>query len=49
MIILDENTRCLVQGITGKQGSFHTRQMLDYGTKIGRCNTRQRRPRTPRS
>ncbi|BDH79618.1 MAG TPA: succinate--CoA ligase subunit alpha [Methanothermobacter sp.] len=34
MIILDENTRCLVQGITGKQGSFHTRQMLDYGTKI---------------
>lgn len=34
MIILDENTRCIVQGITGKQGSFHTKQMLDYGTKI---------------
>jgi len=34
MIILDENTKCLVQGITGKQGSFHTRQMLDYGTNI---------------
>lgn len=34
MIILDENTRCVVQGITGKQGSFHTKQMLEYGTKI---------------
>ncbi len=34
MIILDEDTRCIVQGITGKQGSFHTKQMLDYGTKI---------------
>ncbi|ADP76816.1 succinyl-CoA synthetase (ADP-forming) alpha subunit [Methanothermus fervidus DSM 2088] len=34
MIILDENVRCLVQGITGRQGSFHTKQMLEYGTKI---------------
>jgi succinyl-CoA synthetase alpha subunit len=34
MIILDENTRCIVQGVTGKQGSFHTEQMLDYRTKI---------------
>ncbi len=34
MIILDKNTRCVVQGVTGKQGSFHTEQMLDYGTKI---------------
>jgi len=34
MIILDENTRCIVQGITGKQGSFHTEQMLNYNTKI---------------
>lgn len=34
MILLDEDTRCLVQGITGKQGSFHTRQMLEYGTRI---------------
>ncbi len=34
MIFLDENTRCLVQGITGKQGSFHTKQMLDYNTNI---------------
>jgi len=34
MIILNENTRCIVQGITGKQGSFHTEQMLDYETRI---------------
>ena len=34
MILLDENTKALVQGITGKQGSFHTEQMLNYGTNI---------------
>jgi succinyl-CoA synthetase alpha subunit len=34
VIILDEKTRCIVQGITGKQGSFHTEQMLEYRTKI---------------
>lgn len=34
MIFLDENTRCVVQGITGKQGSFHTKSMLEYDTNI---------------
>jgi succinyl-CoA synthetase alpha subunit len=34
MIILDKNTKCVVQGITGKQGSFHTEQMINYGTRI---------------
>lgn len=34
MIILDQNTKCIVQGITGKQGSFHTEQMLQYNTKL---------------
>ena len=34
MILLNEDTRCLVQGITGKQGSFHTEQMLKYNTNI---------------
>lgn len=33
-IFIDENTQVLVQGITGKQGKFHTKQMLAYGTKI---------------
>ncbi|HHV57315.1 MAG TPA: succinate--CoA ligase subunit alpha [Firmicutes bacterium] len=33
-IIIDENTRVVVQGITGHQGRFHTRQMLDYGTQV---------------
>jgi len=33
-IFIDENTRVLVQGMTGNQGSFHTGQMLTYGTKI---------------
>jgi succinyl-CoA synthetase alpha subunit len=33
-IIIDENTHAIVQGITGTQGSFHTKLMLEYGTKI---------------
>ncbi len=33
-ILIDENTRVLVQGITGSAGSFHTSQMLEYGTNI---------------
>jgi len=33
-IIVGKDTRAVVQGITGTQGSFHTRLMLDYGTKI---------------
>jgi succinyl-CoA synthetase alpha subunit len=33
-IIIDENTRAIVQNITGKQGSFHSKLMLEYGTKI---------------
>jgi succinyl-CoA synthetase alpha subunit len=33
-ILVDQNTTAIVQGITGNEGRFHTRQMLDYGTKI---------------
>lgn len=33
-ILVDKNTRLLVQGITGGEGSFHTRQMIEYGTKV---------------
>lgn len=33
-ILLDRETRVLVQGITGKMARFHTREMLDYGTNV---------------
>jgi succinyl-CoA synthetase alpha subunit len=33
-ILVDENTRLLVQGITGREGAFHSRQALAYGTKV---------------
>ncbi len=33
-ILIDENTRLLVQGITGGEGSFHARACLEYGTKV---------------
>jgi succinyl-CoA synthetase alpha subunit len=33
-ILLDETTRVVVQGITGSEGSFHTRRNLAYGTKV---------------
>jgi len=33
-ILIDKTTRVAVQGITGGEGSFHTRQMLDYGTNV---------------
>ena len=31
-ILVDKNTRLIVQGITGREGEFHTRQMVEYGT-----------------
>lgn len=33
-ILIDQNTRLLVQGITGKEGTFHTRQAVKYGTQV---------------
>jgi len=33
-ILVDERTRVLVQGATGYQGEFHTRRMLEFGTKV---------------
>src|SRR5437868_9598482 len=33
-VLVDKSTRLVVQGITGKEGTFHTRQMVDYGTNI---------------
>ncbi|GAB4345618.1 MAG: succinate--CoA ligase subunit alpha [Candidatus Abyssubacteria bacterium] len=33
-ILVDRNTRLLVQGITGNEGAFHTRQCIEYGTNV---------------
>jgi succinyl-CoA synthetase alpha subunit len=33
-VFINRDTRLLVQGITGRDGSFHTRQMLEYGTQV---------------
>ena len=33
-ILIDKNTRLIVQGITGRDGAFHTEQMVKYGTKV---------------
>ena len=33
-IYVDENTRVIVQGITGSAGAYHARSMRDYGTKV---------------
>jgi succinyl-CoA synthetase alpha subunit len=32
--LADQDTRVIVQGVTGREGSFHTRQMIEYGTQI---------------
>ena len=34
MILINNDTKLVVQGITGSEGSFHTAQMLEYGTKV---------------
>ena len=33
-ILINKNTKLIVQGITGKEGAFHTRQMIDYGSQV---------------
>jgi succinyl-CoA synthetase alpha subunit len=33
-VLVDNNTRLLVQGLTGREGGFHAQQMIEYGTKV---------------
>ena len=33
-VFINRNTKLVVQGITGRDGSFHTKQMIDYGTQV---------------
>jgi succinyl-CoA synthetase alpha subunit len=33
-VLVDKSTRLVVQGITGKEGTFHTKQMVEYGTNV---------------
>ena len=33
-ILVNKKTRLIVQGITGREGSFHTTQMIEYGTNV---------------
>ena len=33
-ILVDKNTRLLVQGVTGREGEFHSQQMIEYGTQV---------------
>ena len=33
-IFIDDSTTLIVQGITGRDGGFHTKQMIEYGTKV---------------
>lgn len=33
-VLVDKSTRLIVQGLTGKEGTFHTKQMVEYGTNV---------------
>ena len=33
-VLINEKTRVVVQGLTGREGSFHAGQMIEYGSKV---------------
>ena len=33
-VLVDKSTRLVVQGLTGKEGTFHAKQMVEYGTNV---------------
>ena len=33
-VLIDERTRLVVQGLTGREGAFHARQAVEYGTNV---------------
>ena len=48
-IFVDKGTKLLVQGITGRDGSFHTKQMMEYGTNVVGGSRRERAARSSRA